>query len=150
MFEFEKICHDVEKMDPITYSALVAEKSKDVIAGLVDITEGGLSGIAIYTGLVFGAIVSDGKISEEEFLLIEPLLSLSLGERVTYDDAKAMMKYYKKDSKEYKKFVDAAVDLFGEISEDLKADIVTVCMLICGIDGKISHKEKVWLKQLIK
>ena len=150
MFEFEKICREVEKMDPLTYSVVIAEKSKDVIAGLANLTEDGLTGLAIYSGLIFGAVVSDGKVSEEEFLLIEPMLSLSLGYQVSYEDAKAMLKYYKKDTKDYNKFVDAVVDLFGEISDELKSDIVTVCLLICGIDGKISLKEKMWLKQLIK
>ena len=41
------------------------------------------------------------------------------------------------------------VDLIGLFSEDIKADIIVVCMLICAIDGNISAKEKNWIKQLI-
>jgi len=150
MFEFEKLCREVEKLDPVTYSVVVAEKSKNVLQGLANITENGLDGLTIYTGLILGAVVSDGKISEEEFLLVKPLLDVTLDGDVSYEDAKLLMKYFKADTKEYALFVDAVTDLFGEIDEDLKTDIVIVCLLICGIDGKISLKERKWLKQLIK
>ena len=42
------------------------------------------------------------------------------------------------------------VDILGELDDELKDDIVIVCMMICAIDGKISLKEKNWIKQLIK
>lgn len=150
MFEFEKLCREVEKLDPLTYSVLVAEKSADIIKGISYLTEDGLTGLTIYSGLILGAVVSDGKLAEEEFLLIKPMLDVALGEEVTLEDAQALLKYFKPESKEYKNFVDAVVDMFGEISDELKSDIVTVCLLICAVDGKVSFKERRWLKQLIK
>ena len=150
MFEFEKVCREVEMMDTLSYSLILAEKSKDVIAGLKDIELDGIDVMKVYAGLIFGAVVSDGKLDESEFVLIKPTLDLSLGYDFDYDEAKELLKYFKKDTKEYNQYVDAVVDLFGEISDELKADIVTVCLLVCGVDGKISLKEKKWLKQLIK
>ena len=41
------------------------------------------------------------------------------------------------------------VDLIGFFSEEMKADIIIVIMLICAVDGKISSKEKKWIKALI-
>lgn len=149
MFEFEKVCREVEKMDTLSYSVILAEKSKEVIAGLKDLELNGIEAMTVYAGLIFGAVVSDGKLDENEFALIKPMLDISLGYDFSYEEARSLLKYYKKDSKEYNQYVDAVVDLFGEISDELKADIVTVCLLVCGIDGKISHKEKKWLKQLI-
>ena len=150
MFEFDKLCREVEKMDPLTYSIAIAERSARVIRALSEITESELSGLTIYSGLILGAVVSDGKLAEEEFLLIKPMLDLAAEKDLSFEEAKALVKYLKPENKEYKIFVDSVVDLFGEIDEDLKTDIVSVCLLVCAIDGKISSKEKRWLKQLIK
>ena len=150
MFEFEKVCREVEKMDTLSYSVILADKSRAVINGLKGLEIGGLDALKIYAGLIFGAVVSDGKLDESEFALIKPMLDLSIGYDFDFEEAKALLKYFKKDTKEYNQYVDAVVDLFGEIDDELKADIVTVCLLVCGIDGKISLKERKWLKQLIK
>ena len=149
MFEFEKICRTVEKMDPATYAVLLAEKSKDVIAGISNYTDSGVSAVSIYLGLVLGAVVSDGKLSEEEFIIIKPMLDVAFEDEITFENAKSFLKYYKQESKDYKDFIGAVAELFGCASDELKTDIVTVCLLICGIDGKISIKERMWLKQLI-
>ena len=52
--------------------------------------------------------------------------------------------------KELKKYVDYMIDILGLVSDELKEDIIVVCLLICAIDGHISLKEKNWIKQLIK
>ena len=41
------------------------------------------------------------------------------------------------------------VDVIGCFSDEMKTDIVIVAMLICAVDGKISFKEKNWIKKLI-
>lgn len=56
----------------------------------------------------------------------------------------------RQEQREMKKVVDEMVDVLGILSDDLKNDIVLVCMLICAVDGKISLKEKSWIKQLLK
>ena len=52
--------------------------------------------------------------------------------------------------KDYNNTVDLMVDILGTISLDLKRDIIIVCMMICAVDGKISYKERKWIKQLIR
>ena len=49
-----------------------------------------------------------------------------------------------------KTYVDDLIDILGEISEGLKTDIIFVCMIICAIDGKVSLRERLWIKKLIK
>ena len=46
--------------------------------------------------------------------------------------------------------MDAVADLLGEVSPDLKDDIVMVCMLVCAVDGSISERERAWIRQLIE
>ena len=64
--------------------------------------------------------------------------------------AKRAFSSLSKEHKELKNMVDDMVDLIGCFSDEMKADIILVAMLICAVDGKISQREKNWIKKLIK
>ena len=149
MFDFDEVCRQAEKLDPVTYTEIITEKSRSAVAGIAAVTADADLTKTLFTMLLLGAVVSDGKITEEEFSLIGPFLSEAVGEKLTYEDAGKFMAQFKPDAKEYKDLIDALTDLFGEVSEELKADIVTVCLLVCAVDGKVSQREKKWLKKLI-
>lgn len=150
MTEFNKLCKKVEQLDVLSYGAILADKSAKIIPALSAITENGLSGTATFANFILGAVVADGKLAEEEYVLIYPLFRLFFGENVNYDDCKALVRALRPESRELKRYLDDMVDLLGLVSDELKDDIIIVCMLICSIDGKISLKEKAWIKQLIK
>ena len=132
MKEFNQICKEFEQLDVLSYGAILAEKSAKILPALKNITQDGATGAAIYATL-----------------LVYPLLSAFFGESVNYEEVKYAVKLLKPESKELKNSVDAMVDILGKIDEELKNDIIIVCMMICAIDGKISQKEKRWIKQLI-
>ena len=113
-------------------------------------SEDGLTGAEIFASFIYGAIAADGKLSEEEYALVYPLLHIFLGDDVNYEDTAKAFRSMKSDNREMKKRVDEMVDLIGLFSDELKADIIIVIMLICAVDGKISLREKNWIKQLIK
>ena len=46
MFEFEKLCKEVENMDPALYVGLIAEKSVKITAALSVITKNGFRVLA--------------------------------------------------------------------------------------------------------
>lgn len=150
MREFDKLCKEFENLDALTYGALLAEKSLKIIPALGAITEDGLSGVQIFNTFILGAMAADGKLSEEEYLLCYPLIKVFFGDELTYEDCAAVFRKLKKDHRELKKSVDEMVDVLGLVSEDLKDDIILVCLAICAIDGKVSLSEKAWIKKLIK
>ena len=151
MFEFNRLCKEVEAMDPQTYGAIIAEKSVAVIAGLTAITRSGLDGMQIFTHFILCSIAADGKLDEAEYLVLRPAFEKLVGKKVSYEDAVAIFKEAGLDKpKEYKKVVDEMVDILGTVSLDLKRDIIIVCLLVCAVDGKISRKEKKWIKQLAR
>ncbi len=150
MSDFNKLCKEFEQIDATTYRALLAEKSLKVLPALMAITEDGLNGAEIFATFIMGAIAADGKLSEEEYLLVYPLLSLFFGDSVNYEDCKKAVRSLRKESNELKKIVDEMVDVIGLVSDDLKDDIIIVIMLITAIDGKISLREKNWIKKLIQ
>ncbi len=150
MREFNLICKEFEQLDSLSYGVILAKKSAKILPALKNITKDGLTGAAIYSTFILGAIVADGRISEEEYALCYPLLRAFFGEEIDYNDVKKAVKLLKTESKELKRNVDEMVDILGKLDDELKDDIVIVCMMICAIDGKISLKEKNWIKQLIK
>lgn len=150
MSEFDKLCKEFEKIDPATYIALLAAKSRDVLAGMAAVTGDLVSAVESYVDIVMMAVASDGKLSKEEFALIAPGLAAAVGQPITYEDAKKIMNKSKLDSRDNKATVDALVDLVGSVSPEIKDDIVILTMVICAADGRISGKEKAWIKQLIR
>ena len=150
MSSFNDLCKLMESLDPATYGKVMVEKTADVLVGLKGITCDGLDALAIYTDFILCSVAADGKLSEEEFLLVKPVLDLIAGADVSYEEAKAIFKAAGLDKpKEYKAAMDKTVDLLGLVSPQLKDDIILICMLICAVDGKISFKEKRWIKKLI-
>lgn len=150
MSDFDRLCKEFENMDILSYSALLAERSQRILPALSAVTQDGESGVEIFMTFIIGAIAADNRLAEEEYALIYPLLHAFFGESVNYEDAKKAFNKMKPEHKEIKNITDEMVDMLGLLSTDLKKDIVLVCMLICAVDGKISLKEKNWIRQLIK
>ena len=151
MFEFRKLCKAAEQLDPQTYGEIIAEKSVAIIAALTAITKDGLTGLQVYMNFILCSIAADGNLAEEEYIVLKPGFEVLAGRPVSYEDAVAIFKAAGLDkSKDYKRVVDEMVDILGMVSLDLKRDIILVCLMVCSVDGKISHKEKKWIKQLIR
>ena len=151
MSDFDRLCKEFEKMDPLTYSAVIKEKSVGILTALSAITKNGMDGMTIYADFILCSIAADGKLSKEEFSVLQPSLCLLMGKDVTYEDARSMFKELGLDrSKDYKEVMDLMVDILGLVSQELKDDIITVCMMICAIDGRISFREKRWIRRLIE
>lgn len=137
-------------MDVLSYVALLGIKSKRILPALIDITQDGETGVEIFASFIVGAIAADGRLSETEYELLSPLLHAFFGEELDYETCKKAFRKMAPEQRELKKSVDEMVDVLGLLSDDLKDDIITVCLLICAVDGKVSLRERNWIKQLIK
>ncbi len=148
---FNILCEVLERLDDDTYNALMEEKSSRIIPALADITADGLSGVQIYMDFVICAVAADGKLTEAEYLLIKPILDLTMEADMGYGDAQKFFYDNGLDKSEgYKQSMDAIVDLVGLVSQELKDDIVLLCMLVCSVDGEMSVEEREWIQQLIE
>lgn len=149
MKDFDLLCKEFEQMEPEKYAVYLTVKSAEIIPVLKSSAVDGLSGAVIFFSFIMGAIAAEGKLSPEEYKLIYPLLNVFLGDSINYDDAKKVFKSLRKESKELKNVTAKMIDILALFSDDLKNNIVIICMMICAIDGKISSKEKKWIMQLI-
>ncbi len=150
MKEFDQICKEFETLDVLTYSAVLAAKSAEILPALTAVTGTAEDGASVFALFILGSIAADGKLSEEEYLVLYPLLHTFFGDELNYDDCRKAALALRPESRELKKCVNDMVDLLGQLSDELKSDIILVCLMICAVDGKVSLKEKRWIKQLIK
>lgn len=147
---FNQLCKEVESLNPLEYAAIITAKTVKIVPALQAITDDYLETAGLFASFLMASVYADGKLDESEYLLLLPSLQLLFGEEIDYNSAKMIAQYFKPEGREIKKAVNQIVDILGELSEELKGDIITVCLLICAVDGKISLREKNYIKQLIK
>ncbi len=150
MSDFDRLCKEVESLNPVQYTDVLRAKSAKVMIALSAITKDGLSGSEIFIGFVLGAVMADRKLDESEFSLIRPTLEAAVGREVTYEEVKVIFREAKKDAKDNEVILAAMVGAIGELSEELKEDIIIITLLICAVDGKISFNEKRYIKKLME
>lgn len=150
MNEFNQICKLVESLDPIEYATVVAAKTAKIIPALREYSDDKLDRVGMFAAFLMASVYADGKLDEAEYLMIMPMLKLCFGEDFDYDAAKALVKAFKPEGKELKAIVNCLVDIIGLFDDELKDDIITLSLLVCAIDGKISLREKKYIKQLIR
>ncbi len=150
MKEFDQLCREFEQLDPLTYGVLLAEKAADIFPALALVTGSEEEGASLFATFILGAVAADGKLSEEEYALVYPMFHAFFGEEADYEACKKAVRSMRAEKKDLKETVDAIVDLMGLLSEELKDEIVLVCLMICAIDGKVSLSEKNWIKKLVR
>ena len=135
MSDFDALCKELEQIDPNDLVKVFNDKSVDVLSALIDLTADGKDGLTIYMQFILASVAADGKLTENEFLLLKPMFDRSAKKDVTYDEAVVMFKEWGLDKPEtLKAVVDTMVDIIGLVDEDLKDDIVLLCLLVCAID----------------
>ncbi len=149
-YDYEELYNKVIEMSMEERKEFLEKNSKIIIPQLNMITKNQISGTSILATFMIGSVVADGKIEEEEYELLYPHLKNFFGEDFDYNTCKEAAKKYRKEREHIKTYVDDLIDILGEISEGLKTDIIFVCMIICAIDGKVSLRERLWIKKLIK
>lgn len=149
MKTFDSICKHFENLERPTYSEILKESSKKVLPKLALISNGPQNGLETFLTFILASIAADNRLSEQEYELLYPLLHTFFGDSVNYDKAKKAFKKMRPEQEELKQVVKEMVTVIGMLSEDLKKEVVLVCLLICAVDGKVSLKEKAWLSQLM-
>lgn len=149
MFEFKKLCNTLEELNPIERSVILAEKSVSVMKGL-NCLEIPLNPVETLVTFIIGSVVSDGSINEKDYLYIYPSLVKAFGNDFDFISAKQAIGLAKDIKKEITKYTKEMISIINVCDEELAADIISLCLLITSVDGKISLKEKRYIRQLCK
>ena len=149
MFEFKKLCNELEALNPVERSVIVAEKSVSVIKGLSGLNIP-LDPVKTLVTFIIGSVVSDNSINEKDYLYIYPSLVKAFGNDFDFISAKQAIGLAKDIKKEITKYTKEMISIISVCDEALAADIISLCLLITSVDGKISLKEKRYIRQLCK
>ena len=149
MSDFDALCKQLENMDPETFAQIFNDKSVDVISALVALTADGKDGVTAYLQFILASVAADGVLSKPEFTLLKPMFDRIADKDTTYDDAVEIFNGLGLDKPDaYKDIIDTMVDIIGLVDEDMKDDIILLCLLVCAVDGEVTEKEKDWIRQL--
>lgn len=149
MFEFKKLCNTLEELNPIKRGVILAEKSVSVIKGLSGLNIP-LDPVKTLVTFIIGSVVSDNSINEKDYLYIYPSLVKAFGNDFDFISAKQAIGLAKDIKKEITKYTKEMISIINVCDEELATDIISLCLLITSVDGKISLKEKRYIRQLCK
>ena len=139
MFEYDKIFSKYEQMTFDERKELLEDLTLQVMPELMKVP----NGLDAFKIIVRAACAADGDLQGAEYTLIASALGFDSG----YDKTQAAVK----DNAELMlRLADTAVDVFGTVSDDIKAALVAICLCIVSADRQINLKERSFIKKLIK
>lgn len=150
MFEFTKLCHRFETMSAVERGACLLDSSVRVTAKLAAMAEGGVRPLDALAGFVIGSAVADGKLDEREYLLMYPALVRVLGEDFDFATVKASLEDDRESVKALQKDTEEMARIYSALNDTLREDLLLLCLCIVSVDGKVSLKEKNYLRRLLR
>ena len=151
-------CARRRKTSPQTFTAMCCARRRASFCPLLKIVLPALEEAAgsreraetIFAAFIIASVYADGTLDAAEYMLLLPHLRDAFGEGFGFEEVKAVIETSKKEGKAVLDFADALCDWFGVLSEDLKDELVLLSLLLCAVDGKVSKKERKYIKRLIR
>lgn len=148
MFEYIEKCKKFEKLSTFERFALLANKSFIITNKLSELGLNVNDSLSLIATFILGSIVSDGEVNEKEFLLMYPALLRTFGDNFDFDSIKEAFQNDFKTRNELKNYLKDILSLLNSVSNELKEDIIDICFAIVTIDGKLSLKERIYMRKL--
>ena len=150
MTKFDELSKMAEEIPADQYPEVLRTTAAKVLPALEEAAGSAERADTIFAAFLIASVYADGTLDEAEYLLLLPGLAMTFGEAYSFEAVKEYIEQSKKEGKQIGEFADALCDFFGELSEELKDDLVILSLLICAADGKITNKEKKYIKKLIR
>ncbi len=149
MFEFNKVMKDYESLNAIERGLMLTEKSVSILAKLAALDIDGIDPVETLASFIIGSVVADGKLHEKEYLLIYPALVKVFGSDFDYESIKKEFEADKDGRKDIAGYTTDLLRVLGTVDETLYEDVIILCLCVVTIDGKVSLREKNYVKRLI-
>lgn len=148
MFEFKRLCDSFEKLSATEKSCLLVSTSVSVLEKLHRLAMPNVDPVTTLAGFIIGSAVADGRINEQEYLLIYPSLLAVFGDTFDFCSIKEGFRRDKDGQKMITQYTQDMIRIFDCIDENLKNDIITLCLCTVAIDGRVTLKEKRYIRRL--
>ena len=143
MFEFNKVMKDYESLNAIERGLMLTEKSVSILAKLSALDIDGIDPVETLASFIIG------KLHEKEYLLIYPALVKVFGSDFDYESIKKEFEADKDGRKDIARYTTDLLRVLGTVDETLYEDVIILCLCVVTIDGKVSLREKNYVKRLI-
>lgn len=150
MLEFKKLCDAYEGLSTVERGVLLTEKSVTIMAKLHSLAFPGADPVTVLAGFIIGSVTADGRINEKEYLLIYPALVSAFGDQFDFATVKESFRRDKEGQKMLAAYNEEMVQVLGLLDDSLKEDIITLCLCVLSIDGRVSLREKNYLRRLCR
>lgn len=150
MFEFKKLCDAYEELSPVERGWLLTEKSVCILAKLNAMAIPGIDPVSVLAGFIIGSVTADGKINEQEYLMIYPALVSVFGDDFDFVSVKELFRRDQNGRKMIAAYTETMIRVLNCLDDRLKSDVITLCLCVVAVDGKVSLKEKNYIKRLCR
>lgn len=150
MLEFAKLCKEYEKLSATERGLLLAESSVKVLAKLKSLDLPGVDPVYTLAGFILGSVVADGRVNEQEYLLIYPALLHVFGDDFDFESVKESFRKDRDSRNALKEYTEEMISLLSLADESLQRDLIVLCLCVVTVDGKISLRERNYIRKLCR
>lgn len=151
MFEFFKLCNEYEKLSALQRGAILTEKSVKILARMrLTGADENIDPVETLACFILASITADGKVNEQEYILMYPALVKVFGSDFDFASVKKIVaenSALKKSAVDYSKILAKQLSKTDEAFID---DVIGLCLCVVSVDGKISFRERNYIKKLMK
>lgn len=150
MLEFKKLCDSFEKANAVEKGVLLAQMSAKISCRLRGLDISDVDPMTVLAGFIIGSVVVDGRLNEQEYLLIYPALVRAFGDDFDFTSVKVSFEKDKNGRSAVAEYTEKLLQILDLLDEGIKNDIITLCLCVISIDGKITLREKKYIKRLCR
>lgn len=150
MLKLKKLCDAYEDLTTVERGLLLTEKSVSLMAKLHTLSLPGLDPVSVLAGFIIGSVTADGRIREKEYLLIYPALVSAFGDQFDFATVKESFRRDKEGQKMLAAYTEEMMQILDLLDDSLAEDVITLCLCVLSIDGKVSLREKNYLRRLCR
>lgn len=148
MVEFETLCDVYEAMPMVEKGKFLTEKSVGILQKLRNRSMEDPEVIPALAGFLIGSAVADGIVNEREYLLIYPSLARVFGDNFDFASIKASFRRESDGRNRGAIYAENLLRVLVRSEDDLKTDIIMLCLCVVSINGTVSMKQKHYIRKI--
>lgn len=150
MFEFAKLCKEYEGLSGAERGVMLTANAVKILAKLKLLDLPGIDPVDTLAGFILGSVVADERVNEQEYLLIYPALVRVFGDDFDFESIKEGFRKDRDGQNMVKKYTQEMLSVLAVADEGLCEDVISLCLCVVTVDGKISLKERNYIRKLCR
>lgn len=148
MLEFKRLCDAFEELPSDKRALLLKEKSAGVLSRLRETASADTDSVSVLARFMIGSCVMDGRINENEYFIIYPALVRVFGADFDFDTLKYTFRRDREGRRAAAGYSRDMLCLMNNADDELKRDIIELMLCVLSTDGRITLKEKLYIRRL--